>query len=96
MQEYKYTLALQRKLAQTEYDQAQEERYRQLAETKQALEEQWAERENAIAIQEQQFVELKAQVEAFEKEQEAAIKQAKQTGERAASAQGENSRRFTQ
>ncbi|MEM9006214.1 MAG: hypothetical protein AAGE59_22140 [Cyanobacteria bacterium P01_F01_bin.86] len=86
-QEYKYRLALQRKLAKAEYDQAQEERYRQLAETKQTLEEQWAEREQAIALQEQQFAELKAQVEAFEKEKEAAIKQAKQAGERTASAQ---------
>ena len=86
-QEYKYTLTLQRSLAQAEYDQAQEERYRQLAEAKQILEEQWAEREKAIALQEQQFAELKAKVEAFEKEKEAAIKHAKQEGERTTSAQ---------
>ncbi|MDV3350571.1 hypothetical protein QGP82_17825 [Leptothoe sp. LEGE 181152] len=86
-EEYDYTLNLQRSLAQTEYDQAQEERYRDLAEAKQTLEEQWAEREKAIALQEQQFAKLKAQVEAFEKEKATAIKQAKAEGEQTASAQ---------
>ena len=86
-QEYDYNLALQRNLAQAEYDQAQEDRYRQLAEAKQTLEEQWAERENAIAHQEQQFAELKAKVEAFEAEKETAIKHAKEEGEKTASAQ---------
>lgn len=86
-QEYDYNLTLQRSLAQAEYNQAQEERYRQLAEAKQTLEEQWAEREKAIAHQEQQFAELKAKVEAFEAEKEAAIKHAKQAGERIANSQ---------
>ncbi len=86
-QEYNYNLTLQRSLAQTEYDQAQEERYRQLAEAKRTLEEQWEEREKAIALREQSFTELKAKVEAFEAEKEAAVKQAREEGERTASAQ---------
>ncbi len=85
-QEYDYTLNLQRSLAQAEYNQAHEERYRQLADAKQTLEEEWAEREKAIAHQEQQFAELKAKVEAFEKEKEAAIKQAKEEGKKTAQA----------
>ncbi|MBE9068120.1 hypothetical protein IQ260_15820 [Leptolyngbya cf. ectocarpi LEGE 11479] len=86
-EEYDYNLTLERSLAQADYAQAQEERYRQLAEAKQALAAQWAEREGAIARQEQHFAELKAQVEAFEAEKEAAIKQAKEEAGSAASAQ---------
>ncbi|MEM9486369.1 MAG: hypothetical protein AAGA83_22050 [Cyanobacteria bacterium P01_F01_bin.116] len=87
MQEYEYNLTLQRNLAQTDYDQAQEERYRQLAAAKQTLEDQWAEREKAISLQERQWAELKAKVESFEKEKEAVIQQAKAEGEQTASAQ---------
>ncbi|MEM9136946.1 MAG: hypothetical protein AAGB01_06320 [Cyanobacteria bacterium P01_F01_bin.42] len=86
-QEYDYTLTLQRSLTQAEYDQAQKDRYGQLAEAKQTLAEQWAEREKAIALQEHQFTELKAKVEAFEKEKDAAIKHARETGESTANAQ---------
>ncbi|MEM9152892.1 MAG: hypothetical protein AAGB19_20905, partial [Cyanobacteria bacterium P01_F01_bin.3] len=86
-QEYEYNLTLQRSLAQTDYDQAQEERYRQLAAAKQTLQEQWAEREKLISLQEQQWAELKAKVEAFEKEKEAAIQQAREEGEKTASDQ---------
>ena len=86
-QDYDYTLTLERNLAQTEYDQAQQDRYRQLAETKETLEEQWTERETAIAQQERQFAELEAKVAAFEKEQEAALKKAKEEGKSSAGAQ---------
>ena len=86
-QDYDYTLTLQRSLAQTDYDQTQKDLYSQLAEAKKTLEEQWAEREKAIAQQERQFAELEAKVAAFEKEKEAALKQAKEKGKSSASAQ---------
>ncbi|MEM7063087.1 MAG: hypothetical protein AAF572_07980 [Cyanobacteria bacterium P01_B01_bin.77] len=86
-EEYDYNLTLERSLTQANYAQAQEERYRQLAAAKQALEEQRAERESAIALQEQHFAELKAQVAAFEKEKAAAIKQAQEAAAETASAQ---------
>ncbi len=87
VQDYDYTLTLQRNLAQAEYDQTQQDRYRQLEEAKKTLEDQWAERESAIAQQERQFAELEAKVAAFEKEKEAALKKAKEEGKSSAGAQ---------
>lgn len=86
-QDYKYTLTLQRDLAQAEYEKNQKDLYKRLAEAKQTLEEQWAERETEIAQRERQFAELEAKVAAFERQKEAAVKQAKEEGKSSASAQ---------
>ncbi|MBD2776112.1 hypothetical protein [Iningainema tapete] len=78
--EYKYDLELRRQLESEEYEQREKELYKQLEEFRQTIEKQWAEREKAISEQEQQFAELKAKVEAFPKEKEAAIKKATEEG----------------
>ncbi len=78
--EYKYNLELQRQLQNDEYEQQQKILYKQLEELLQETEKQWAEREKAIADREKQFEELKAKVEAFPKDKEAAIKKAIEEG----------------
>ncbi|MEH2453411.1 hypothetical protein [Nostoc sp.] len=78
--EYKYNLELQRQLGSDEYEQEQKALYKQLEELLQVTEKQWAEREKAISEKEKQFEELKAKVEAFPKDKEAAIKKAIEEG----------------
>ncbi|WP_392533038.1 hypothetical protein [Nostoc sp. C117] len=78
--EYKYTLELQRQLETDEYEQGQKALYKQLEELLQEIEKQWAEREKLISEKEKQFEELKAKVEAFPKDKEAAIKKATEEG----------------
>ena len=78
--EYKYNLELQRQLGSDEYEQGQKALYKQLEELLQVTEKQWAEREKAISEREKQFEELKAKVEAFPKDKEAAIKKATEEG----------------
>jgi uncharacterized coiled-coil protein SlyX len=78
--EYKYNLELQRQLENDEYEQEQKALYKQLEELLQETEKQWAEREKAIAEREKQFEEVKAKVEAFPKDKEAAIKKATEEG----------------
>jgi uncharacterized coiled-coil protein SlyX len=78
--EYKYNLELQRQLQNDEYEQEQKALYKQLEELLQETEKQWAEREKAIFEREKQFEELKAKVEAFPKDKEAAIKKATEEG----------------
>ncbi|QKQ72170.1 hypothetical protein [Nostoc sp. TCL240-02] len=78
--EYKYNLELQRQLQSDEYEQEQKALYKQLEELLQETEKQWAEREKAIFEREKQFEELKAKVEAFPKDKEAAIKKAIEEG----------------
>lgn len=77
---YKYDLELQRKLAIDEYEQQQKALYTQLDELQQETNKQSCAREKDISEREQQFEELKAKVEAFPKEKEAAIKRATEEG----------------
>ena len=72
-EEYEYNLTLQRSLDQAQYEQTQENLYRQLANTKQVQEKEWADREAAIAQREQQFEQLQTQVETFEQNKAEAI-----------------------
>ncbi|MEQ8995200.1 MAG: hypothetical protein RID53_01700 [Coleofasciculus sp. B1-GNL1-01] len=79
-QEYKYDLELRRNLDQDTYDQQQKTLYKELEEAHQAQQQQWEEREKAIAQQEKTFDELKSKVDAFDQEKEAAVKKAKEQG----------------
>jgi len=75
-QEYKYNLELERKLDTERYEQEKQARYRELEASVTAKEKIWAERENAIAEQEQICRDLKTEVESLAKTLEAAIRQA--------------------
>lgn len=77
---YRYELENQRQREQEQYKQSQQELYRQLQEDREATEQQWEERERAIAEREQQFEDYKAKVEAFPQELEATVKRGKETG----------------
>jgi hypothetical protein len=79
-QEFKYDLDMARKLDAEQYDQKKEELYRALEELVAAKEKEWAAREKEIAEQEEEYQGLKARVEAFPRELEAAIKQADKEG----------------
>ncbi|TAE61284.1 MAG: hypothetical protein EAZ76_13830 [Nostocales cyanobacterium] len=85
--EYKYDLELQRKLASDEYEQQQKLLNRELEELREETEKQWNEREKNISEREKEFAELKAKVEVFPKEKEAAIKKATEEGKGIASYQ---------
>jgi hypothetical protein len=78
--DYKYDTELQRKLESDEYEQRQKALYKQIEEIQQETEKKWTEREKIIAEREQQFAEVKAKVEAFPKDKEAAIKKASEEG----------------
>ncbi|PSB37458.1 hypothetical protein C7B69_03735 [filamentous cyanobacterium Phorm 46] len=77
---YNYDLHLQRNLDIEEYDQRQERLHQDIQEFEQEQEKQWGEREKLIAEREKVSTEVKAKVEAFPKEQEANIKNGKDTG----------------
>ncbi|MBD1821079.1 hypothetical protein H6F51_00890 [Cyanobacteria bacterium FACHB-DQ100] len=79
-EEYTYTLNLERKLSNDEYEQEKTRLYRELEELQQTQQKQWAEREKTVRDRETQFAELKAKVEAIPKELEAAVKRAKEEG----------------
>jgi DNA repair exonuclease SbcCD ATPase subunit len=79
-EEYGYTLNLERKFSNDEYEQEKNRLYRDLEELQQTQQKQWAEREKAISDRETQFVDLKSKVEAIPKELEAAMKRAKEEG----------------
>jgi chromosome segregation ATPase len=78
--EYKYNLELQRKLNNEEYEQSQKLLHKELEESIEQQEKQWAEREKAIADREQQYAEYKAKLEALPKEKETALKKATEEG----------------
>jgi hypothetical protein len=78
--EYIYDLTLQRQLSADQFAQSQKRLDQELEELQQAQTKQWAAREQAIADREAEFAELKAKVEAYPKELEAAIKRAKEEG----------------
>jgi hypothetical protein len=86
-EEYRYSLELERKLTDDEYDQEQTRLYAELEELRQTREKQWAEQEKTISERETQFAELKAKFEAVPKDLEAAIKRAKEEGKGIASHQ---------
>lgn len=77
---YNYDLELQRNLDIEEYDQRQERLHKDIEESEREQEKQWAEREKLIAEREKVSAEVKAKVEAFPKEQEANIKNGKDSG----------------
>jgi hypothetical protein len=79
-QEYRYSLDLERKLADDEYEQEQTRLYAELEDLQQTQAKRWAEREKAISERETQFTDLKAKFEAIPKDLEAAIKRAKEEG----------------
>ena len=78
--EYLYNLALQNKLSDDEYEQAQKQRYGELEDFQEAQEKQWTERESAIAEREKEYEDLKAKVEGLPEKLEKAIKKAKEEG----------------
>ena len=79
-QEYKYNLDVERKLDAERYEQEKRARYRELEASISAKEQTWAERENAIAEQEQICRDLKTEIESLAKKLEAAIRQADKEG----------------
>jgi chromosome segregation ATPase len=87
VQEYKYNLDLHRKLDRAQSEQQQADLARELAETKEAQEKVWTEREQALADREKQFHEAKDKVAAFVQDREKAIEKAKGEGKGIASYQ---------
>jgi chromosome segregation ATPase len=79
-QEYKYELALRRGAEDDAVAQGQKAFDKQLADAREAKEEQWAAREKEIAGLEAEFAELKEKKEAFPKALEKAIKAAESMG----------------
>ena len=79
-QEYTYNLDMERELDAERYAQEKRARYRELEASVTAKEQIWAQRENAIAEQEQIYRDLKAEVESLAKTLEAAIRQADKEG----------------
>jgi hypothetical protein len=80
VQEYKYSLDVEHKLDAERYEQEKRARYRELEASVTAKEKIWAERENAIAEQEQICRDLKTEAESLAKKLEAAIRQADKEG----------------
>jgi hypothetical protein len=87
VQEYKYSLDLQRKIDREQHEQQQADLLRELAETKETQEKLWAERELALAEREKQFHEAKDKVAGFVQDKEKAIEKAKGEGKGIASYQ---------
>jgi len=78
--EYKYTLELQRKSDNEEYNLQQKKLYKELERLEETKKKEWAEREKEIAVQEKEIEEYQARVEGFPIELQAAIKKAKEEG----------------
>ena len=79
--EYHYNITINRELNKEKEEQQKKQQQRILEEMQKQHQQQWDEREKVIAQREKTFEELKAKVEAFEKDKEAAIKKAKGEGE---------------
>ncbi len=77
---YHYTLQLQRERDIEDYEQSQQQLYQQLEERRQEQEKQWKEREEAITQREKEAAEIKAKVEAFPGQKEAAVQKGKEIG----------------
>lgn len=76
--EYKYDLELQRKLDTDQYEQQQAQLQKALEDFETSKKKAWAERENRIVTQEQEFAELQTKVEKWPKELETAVKKARE------------------
>jgi hypothetical protein len=80
VQEYKYSLDLERKIDREQHEQQQSGLYYELAETIETQEKAWTERELALAEREKLFHEAKDKVAAFAQDKEKAIEKAKAEG----------------
>jgi hypothetical protein len=80
VQEYKYSLDLARKIDREQHEQQQSGLYYELAETIEAQEKAWTEKELTIAEREKLFHEAKDKVAAFVQDKEKAIEKAKAEG----------------
>jgi hypothetical protein len=80
VQEYKYSLDLERKIDREQHEQQQAGLYYELAESKESQEKTWSERELALSEREQLFHEAKDKVTAFVQDKEKAIDKAKAEG----------------
>ncbi len=78
--EYRYNLDLQRHLDEEQYQQQQEERYRQLEELQETKEKEWEEREKSVSDREKEFAELETKVENFKEQKEEQVEKGKQNG----------------
>lgn len=78
--EYRFILENARKLDNEAYTRLRKELDQALVENRQVKEKEWAKREQSIAEREKQADELKAKVENFQKELEAAVKKAANEG----------------
>lgn len=85
--EYKYALDAARNADRDAYERDKRRLERDLAELREARERAWAEREGALAAEERRFEELRAKVENFPRDLEAAIKRARDDGSATARAQ---------
>ena len=79
-QDYDYRIALERQLAQEEFDQEKQRLHQELAEAYRLQQKAWEAREQEIAARETEFEELKSKAEARPEERETAIKRAKDEG----------------
>ena len=79
-QEYEYNLKLTRQLSEEEYQQQQQNFYKELETLLQQQEKAWQQREETISKQEKEYAEAKEKVELFDQELETKIKQAKEEG----------------
>jgi hypothetical protein len=80
VQEYKYNLDLQRKIDREQHEQQQAGLYYELAETKEAQQKAWTEKESTLADREKLFHQIKDKVAAFIQDKEKAIDKAKAEG----------------
>jgi hypothetical protein len=80
VQEYKYSLDLERKIDREQHEQQQSTLYYELSETIETQEKAWTERELALAEREKLFHEAKDKVAAFAQDKDKAIEKAKAEG----------------
>ncbi len=79
-EDYDYRIALERQLAQEEFEQEEKRLHQELAEAHRLQQKAWETREQEIAARETAFEELKAKAEALPGEREDAVKRAKEEG----------------
>lgn len=78
--EYQYNLDLQRDLDELEYEQDKKQRQQKLGADRQLLEQQWQEKETAIAQQEQEYAAAAAKVAAFAEQSRSQVKRGSEEG----------------
>jgi hypothetical protein len=79
-QEYEYNLEMQRRLEAEQYEQEAKKQRRELEALVEAREKEWAARELALTIQENEYQDLKTKVESFPDELASAVKLAQKEG----------------